>query len=270
APFNAVGFVGKDTVTKKEKLTIHSYTDNFSKESSNRRTNFSNLVSYFQKRPIEEFVNQGTRVYYNLFLNALIELLKSVGISETKTSLFNDISIEDKQVMDEFKQLSFQWIRDIELKNKSAVDIKNEFLIFFKSKGLDFSQSPFALDNTVLPQNEFKVKSNIFSKNNIDIKIGTIHSVKGETHMATLLFENQNYGSSEGDYFFSEQSGNLFCGEEYRRPQSYKRLEERLKTTYVAMSRPSHLLCIAMSKDRVGCITCPDEKKERCNWEVIL
>lgn len=269
APFNAVGFVGKNTDGTKDKLTIHSYTGNFSKESANKKINFNNLVSYFQKRPKEEFQHQGTRVYYNLFINAFIESLKLVGTSETKTSLFNDLSIEDQLIMDEFKQLSFLWIKDIESLQKSPVDIKNEFLAFFKEKGLDFSKYPFALDNIVQPQNEFKNNSNLFSKNGVDIKIGTIHSVKGETHMATLLFENQNYGSSEGDYFFGKPSGNLFCGDEYNRPQSFKRLEGRLKTTYVAMSRPTHLLCIAMSKDRVGCITCPKEKKKKCNWEII-
>ncbi|MGF1760699.1 hypothetical protein L4D76_22810 [Photobacterium sagamiensis] len=45
--------------------------------------------------------------------------------------------------------------------------------------------------------------------------------------MATLLFENQNYGNSEGDYFFGKPSGDLFCGDEYNRPQSFERLEGR-------------------------------------------
>ena len=270
SPFNAVGLVGKESEVINEKLVIHSYTDNFSKETTNKKINFNNLVSYFQKRPIEETQQEGTRVYYSLFINAFIELLKLYDIHETRMSLFKDLSIEDQLFISDFKRLIFLWVKDIEADKKTPVDIKNEFLEFFKEKDLDFSGYTFAQDNAVLSQNEFKSNSNFFSKGDIDIKIGTIHSVKGETHMATLLFENQNYSESEADYFFGKASGNLFCGDKYeRQKKSFKRIEERLKTAYVAMSRPTHLLCVAMSKERVGCMKCPIEIKEKCNWEVI-
>lgn len=269
-PFNAVGVVGKKADGGKEKLTIHSYTDNFSKATTNKKINFNNLVSYFQKRPKEETQQEGTRVYYSLFINALIELLKLIDKHVTKASLFKDLSIEDQLIMDEFQQLIFPWIKDIETDKKTPVDIKNEFIEYFKEKDLDFSGYTFVQDNTVLPQNEFKSNSNFFSKDGIDIKIGTIHSVKGETHMATLLFENQIHSKSEADYFYGKASGNLFCGDKYeRQKKSFKRIEERLKTAYVAMSRPTHLLCVAMSKERVGCMKCPKEIKEKCNWEII-
>ena len=268
-PFNAVGLVGKKNEVTNEKLTIHSYTDVFSRETTNKKINFNNLVSYFQKRPEEETLHEGTRVYYSLFINAFIEVLKLRDIHETKASLFKDLSVEEQLVMGEFQRLIFSWIKDIEADKKTAIDIKNEFVEFFKGKDLDFSGYMFVQDNTVLPQNEFKSNSNFFSKGGIDIKIGTIHSVKGETHMATLLFENQNHSNSEADYFFGKASGNLFCGDKYKRQNSFKQIEGRLKTAYVAMSRPTHLLCVAMSKERVGCMICPKEIKEKCNWEVI-
>jgi hypothetical protein len=269
SPFNAVGLVGKESEITNEKLTIHSYVDVFSKETTNKKINFNNLVSYFQKRPKEETQHEGTRVYYSLFINAFIELLKLSDIHETKTSLFKDLSIEDQLFMGEFQKLIFLWIKDIEADKKTAIGIKNEFVGFFKENGLDFSGFTFVKDNAVLPKNEFKSNSNLFSKDGVDIKIGTIHSVKGETHMATLLFENKNYSNSEADYFFGKKSGNLFCGDVYKRQNSFKQIEGRLKTAYVAMSRPTHLLCVAMSKERVGCIKCPKEIKENCNWDII-
>lgn len=35
------------------------------------------------------------------------------------------------------------------------------------------------------------------------------------------------------------------------------------------MSRPTHLLCVAMKRERVSCVTCTGEKKDNCKWEVI-
>ena len=110
---------------------------------------------------------------------------------------------------------------------------------------------------------------NIKTINGIDIKIGTIHSVKSETHIATLLLETMNDGKLEKDYYFSVVSGNLFCNEIYKRPKSFKLLERRLKTSYVAMSRPTHLLCVAINKERVKCDDCDKKNTDNCNWKII-
>ena len=95
-----------------------------------------------------------------------------------------------------------------------------------------------------------KSTSNVFSheKNGreVSIKVGSIHSVKGHTHTATLVFEtfwnNHNlekllpwiHGSKTG---WCEQDG--------------EHQKSRLKSHYVAMTRPTHLLCLAMKKSSV-------------------
>lgn len=269
SPFNAVGFVGKKPENGKDKLTIHSYTDNFSKETTKRSMVFNNLVSYFQKRPSEEIEKEGTRIYYNLFLNAFLELLSQNDKKTTKQKLLKELSEIKESFLNEFNLNAYQWIKCIEFDAKSPSDIRDEFVSFLKNHKYEFNNESFVQDNDVLPQAEFKQNSNLFSKDSIDIKIGTIHSVKGETHMATLLLENQNDGKFESDYFFNEGSRNLFCGDEYSRSGSYKQLERRLKTAYVAMSRPTHLLCVAMRKERAKCTECPNEKRANCMWEII-
>ncbi|ALQ07024.1 hypothetical protein D172_002485 [Pseudoalteromonas sp. Bsw20308] len=88
--------------------------------------------------------------------------------------------------------------------------------------------------------------------------------------MATLLLENESYSKFESSYFFNDKTGNLFCGESYQRPKTgFSRMEDRFKTTYVAMSRPTHLLCVAMKRERVNCVTCTGAKKDNCKWKVI-
>lgn len=84
----------------------------------------------------------------------------------------------------------------------------------------------------------------------VDIRLGSIHSVKGETHTATLVLETFNRTHHLNKLFpFIKSNPNKRFDEP---------LEKRLKLHYVAMTRPSHLLCLAMKKstleDKTGCI----------------
>ena len=72
------------------------------------------------------------------------------------------------------------------------------------------------------------------------IRLGSIHSVKGEDHTATLVLEtfwHKNNIEKLLCWLIGEKSGG--CSE---KPQQ----QSRLKVHYVAMTRPSHLLCLAM------------------------
>lgn len=77
----------------------------------------------------------------------------------------------------------------------------------------------------------------------VRIKVGSIHSVKGETHLATLVFDTHYKGSHLTrikPWLTGDKSG-LTGG----KPE----LRKSLKQHYVAVTRPSHLLCLAMRSD---------------------
>jgi hypothetical protein len=76
------------------------------------------------------------------------------------------------------------------------------------------------------------------------IKVGSIHSVKGQTHRATLVLETAWNGYNLG------QIMPWLSGESAGRPTKKNAARDitRLKTHYVAMTRPSHLLCLALPK----------------------
>jgi hypothetical protein len=77
----------------------------------------------------------------------------------------------------------------------------------------------------------------------VQIRVGSIHSVKGETHTATLVldtFFHAHHLTSLKPWLVGKKSGG---GSEGSRNIS------RLKQHYVAMTRPSHLLCLAMRED---------------------
>lgn len=74
------------------------------------------------------------------------------------------------------------------------------------------------------------------------IKVGSIHSVKGETHLATLVLDTHYKGSHFNRikcWLTGEKSG-LAAGPRHSDTRA------SLKQHYVAFTRPSHLLCIAM------------------------
>ncbi len=70
----------------------------------------------------------------------------------------------------------------------------------------------------------------------VEIHLDSIHGVKGQTHLATLLLETFNRS-----HFFKQLLDCLIdkkCNDTASNP--------RLKQAYVAMTRPTHLLCLAI------------------------
>lgn len=79
----------------------------------------------------------------------------------------------------------------------------------------------------------------------LSIRLGSIHSVKGETHCATLVLDT---------YFHDHHLKVLkpwLLGGKSGGAQEKTRMLGRLRLHYVGMTRPSHLLCLAMRADGV-------------------
>lgn len=83
----------------------------------------------------------------------------------------------------------------------------------------------------------------------VSIEVTTIHSVKGQTHAATLVLETfwQRNGYDIGDAL-----GWIFDGNQKtpRNRNSGPHRTERLKRLYVAVTRPTDLLCLAVHRNR--------------------
>lgn len=80
----------------------------------------------------------------------------------------------------------------------------------------------------------------------VHILVGSVHSIKGETHTATLVLDTYWYGH-EGKHNL-ELILPWLTGTKRGRSRSEKRQQDRLKIHYVAMTRPTHLLCLAMRR----------------------
>lgn len=80
----------------------------------------------------------------------------------------------------------------------------------------------------------------------VNIEVGTIHSAKGQTHTATLVVETFAWEHDLTDllpWLSGQKTGaERKCGQ---------RREERMRLVYTAMTRPSHLLCLALRRGAV-------------------
>lgn len=89
----------------------------------------------------------------------------------------------------------------------------------------------------------------------VRIRLGSIHSVKGETHTATLVldsFFHDHHLSELKPWLLGTRSGGSSTNRRGRQVFEGPRILGRLKLHYVAMTRPTHLLCLAMRKDAFG------------------
>lgn len=102
--------------------------------------------------------------------------------------------------------------------------------------------------------------SNIFRDGDIEIMVGTVHSVKGETHTATLYLEtfNHDLDSTRLLPFLKGEYPEKEC----KRPRHI----ENLKIAHVAFSRPTHLLAFACCRSTIK----GHEKGLKVNgWEIL-
>jgi DNA helicase II / ATP-dependent DNA helicase PcrA len=108
-------------------------------------------------------------------------------------------------------------------------------------------------------------ESNVFSYPTAEpilrIRLGSIHSVKGETHAATLVMDT---------YFHKHHLSELkpwLLGVKKGKGNQGSRMIGRLKLHYVAMTRPSHLLCLAMRRNELSDVEI--STLESRGWKVI-
>ena len=100
----------------------------------------------------------------------------------------------------------------------------------------------------------------------VSIRVGSIHSAKGETHTATLVLETYWQGRNDKcnleyllPWLIASSSGGASEGVQQ---------QTRLKVHYVAMTRPTHLLCLAMRRASLGSDDSVPKKLRDRGWKI--
>ena len=245
--FKAVGWVG---AKKENKITLISYFPNFQKKSQLKKSNFNYLGEYLQKGDVEN-----VNYYRKMIINALLKVLRLLNIKDelnsryfTERSLIKYLSTTNDNIFYDYFNLKMaDWCSKIN-NGENIFDelkdfIENDFCQFFNITDLenivDFLNN--YSDIVSSEQAEFQGTNTYKHESGIDIEVATIHSVKGETHTATLYLETFYYGCD-----IEQIISNL------QKNADGARHIQRLKMAYVGMTRPKHLLCVAAHRDNIN------------------
>jgi hypothetical protein len=265
--FKAVGWRGKPHETKR---TIPSYWDGYSKKIKVKKTEFSNLKSYLASQSDSFILSNGVNFYKKRLGGSFLKCLRIAGIIDngrpfTEKILYKYIAEKNSEFYQNFRVRLANWCLKIHRQEEVYEEIKNyltnEFKEFFNYRVnnelmnfINSSDLEEDSEGTLQGNNIYNCSS---GTTNIEIEVSTIHGVKGETHTATCYLETFFY-----DYDI-KRIINYIKGE-YSEPRP-KRVKQNLKMAFVGMSRPSHLLCIAVHRDN---LLGEEEALQRSGWDV--
>lgn len=235
----------------------------FSKESKKKKLEcFKEYLFSFDK---EKSTLEAIR---SSILNALIRILDLENIKNedgkfyTKRQLINFIRNQGEQFYNDFNDKLFKWCFEIVTKenyNEIYEEIKN----FIESEnfiGLNWNNEENFTPKTITNSRDFINKDfpfiseeeNETAEHEIDdypIYLSSVHSVKGQTHCATLYLESyfHNYETEK------KRIINILKGEEHniQSERNNSRSIQAIKMMYVGFSRPTHLLCFAVLKENI-------------------
>lgn len=102
----------------------------------------------------------------------------------------------------------------------------------------------------------------------VNINLSSIHGVKGETHKATLVLESNRIFNEEPTKDLSKIFSFL-VGEYDQDLASSQDIQNILKLAYVGISRPTHLVAVAIDKSNLENYDENINKARNFGWEVI-
>ena len=245
------------------KLRLEDYHQVFQKNELKPKEDYKCLKSYVyfydKKHPTLSLIRK------NIF-HALLKILRIERIPTNENRLYTILNL-----VNYLKINSEQSYADLNLKvyQSCLKIIKNEqnealsdlqayisvFLSYFKQDHIFSSACNSFINNdtTGIDQtsNNQTSTSNIIEENDLKIEITSVHSVKGQTHDATLYLESYYYEDGKGcnaKSYESQRLANQFLGNPFN--LTTERAKQSTKIAYVGFSRATQLLCIAIHKNR--------------------
>lgn len=257
-PFKAIGWVSKGN----KGVSLLSYFKSYNKSPLQKEVR-DNLESAIATADLSN-----PKSFQNVLALCCVDLLRickyfnPVGGTNkpfTKSTFLEYLTKNHPNLSIEFGTNIAKWYIDL-ASGKSSETTIEEVRIFLKSKllnglGIDPKKAEYFLDNKTLNGKTAFVNQNhniFYSQKehlkHIGINVGTVHSVKGETHYATLYLETSYQGKRCGEYLLDQLCGNTYIS----KPGVDKYKKSCLKVAHVGMSRPTHLLCVALNTKLVN------------------
>jgi len=273
--YKAVGWVAKEHEGGKH--TVPSYWPAFSAAQGRRRAQYATLrgnLSICASPPGVDFPRQFRRAVVASmasFFRAGGTLAPS-GRRFTEATALDHLRETSPSVLHELETASVDWC----LKAHSGRDVTDVVAAFL----VDALTGAFGIDTSLPAAKVFlggddseETPEEVGAANRFlfeggAIEVSSVHAVKSETHTATLFLETFYHGY-DVHRLLPYLKGSIPSGDEL------PRVKESLKVAFVACSRPTHLLCVAIHADTLGYknrrnrVTEDDLDELRQRWEIV-
>jgi DNA helicase II / ATP-dependent DNA helicase PcrA len=261
-----------------DKIRLVDYFPGFSKNKSKVKNDYGNLQNYLlyydKQTPTLESVRKQ-------ILNALLKVLRLEQIYYNTDKHFGkrkllDFLKESYPVpYEELKLNLYNWsIGMIREQTATVLTSIKEYipvlLALFGITEIHHSRNfIFGVEEVEQEITEEDAVQNIYSREGFPIEVTSVHSVKGQTHCATLYLESYYYKDGTGANSKSYESQRLsgqFLGTELNETTAGERIKQSAKMTYVGFSRPTDLLCVAVHKTRFDALLFTINRDD---WDVL-
>ena len=211
------------------------YSEKLAKNKSKKASyRFDNDIEYIDMITKEAVLQRGANLVWRVFYSLLYKQFKIGNNSWSKLREF----LRTGEKTNDFNAIVIDICNDI-LQNGGISDLnslKNRLNAILGENRINFANSGSSSSTPI--QNQ--TIENKCSYNGIEINIGTIHSVKGQTHGATLLFSNKEDRKQDIQHTMDNTE---------------KRTPEFKRRFYVASSRARHLFAFAIEKTAYSGLT---------------
>jgi len=265
------------------KLRLEDLFEGYKKEQTSKKETYDTLSKYLQYWDRNKTTTRATQ---DAILRALIHVLRLEGkncigkvrgqdvdryftISELIKHIQDGINDSDYEL---FKKYMYEWSFSLSVKKNpqpvyEAIKafLMDKFKIWFGLQITTATNIFIGREFEPLIIQEENASDNEIANDGINIDIGTVHSVKGQTHCATMYVETSYYEYETQKRFVKEALNK----EEHNFDLSNAsdiRGKEAFKMMYVGFSRPTHLLCFAALKENVESEI---ENYRTAGWEII-
>lgn len=283
--FTAVIGVHRSDKTDKVPRFMGHYMPDYDPDIAGRQPRPDSLLQYLCRAQTELGNSRDTYPIANYFAEGVLQFLRLSGIDiaaslPKRATRFLLDKVEDAGIRRLYLELVSQLIdlhcrisrelwmmRVTPTAHAIATSIAGQEIR--KSEALRFLEWKDSTTSLSEAPSKSREPTNLFHypANNpiVSIRLASIHSVKGETHTATLVLESF-YKTHHLRKLLPWLTGRL------PKPGQNNATEDdaskdRLKLHYVAMTRPSHLLCLAMRKDAFTSNQLEQMRKR--NWRII-
>lgn len=264
----ACGWVAKKGANERKRY-IESYFPMFEKKNVKNKIDSDSFNTFLMKKP-----NSTTKDYAVSIIHGLLKYLDLCGVTNgnrrhTRTSLLDFLAANDIERKENFLSNVMNWaLLAVQDNENEAIDsikasihqyITDILLPLFDTRATSEAEA-FFWARIVDSHSDLLInQGNIFHTDCIDIEIATVHSIKGETHAATLYLETFYNRHHDSERLADQFKGIPYTGTD---DDTLK----NLRVIYVGASRPRYLLCVAIQRDRFDAMDCPELREI---WDVV-